>query len=222
MTPFSSGFENLSALLAKNAVAARALAVGAKNQGTKLSAKRAGPVQLSDFLTRFLQVHGVLFGCSTRMHSSYAQMLGSQQSSGLTCGSQRQQQQQQQHWAPTLSPSVTSALGVTGGDDSAVAAAGSGELEDRFAAMLLIVLEEFDEQLSAGSIQDVLLVRLLAICVFSVHYAAGGEANLLGWQDSVYKSEGLAEYTRAQGEHPRSTAEALALTALFGLVNRCA
>jgi hypothetical protein len=220
--PFSGGFENLSALLAKNAAAARAQGLlapagPAEDAARGPSRRRGGAAQLPVFLTRFLHLHGVLFGCSTRMHRSYAQLRGSQP--GFSAPSQ----QSQQSWPPLLSPAVESALCASVAVDSAGPLSSEQDsMEERFAALLQAVLEGFDEQLTAGSVPDVLLVRLLSIALFSVHYAAGREANLLGWHDTVCTEEGLRRYQLEQSGHARTTVEALALTALFGLVNRFA
>ena len=204
-SPFAGSFENLSLLLSKNAAAFTQLR-------PPLPAASRSKRQISAYtgvlLVRFVHLHGQLFSRSTVMHHSYSELLQrSQSQGGVFSGSHSSSQ----HWLPQLSQAVTQSSSAHGEID-----------QEKFSAELRLVLDEFDLQLAAGNLPDVLLVRLLAISLFSVHYAVGRDASLLAWGEEVCSAEGMRRYLRAHSEHDHSAAESLALQALYGLVNRYA
>ncbi|KAJ1391009.1 Est1 DNA/RNA binding domain-containing protein [Ochromonadaceae sp. CCMP2298] len=177
--PFSGGFENLSLLFAKNETAFQGLRDPGRDEGRSGRSERKDcgkrrAEALPHFLTRFLRLHGLLYGWSTQMHLEYAQS--------------------SQSWAPLSSQART--------PPSARA--------DQFALLLRGASKELERQLAEGNLCDSLLVRMLAICLFSVHFAVAKGSNL------------LASPPESGAVNPRTVPESLALQALYALVQRAA
>lgn len=198
--PFSGGLENLAQLIVKNSEIVRHLKPHSKY--ATLKGKANVEMETQAFLLRFVHVHGKLFNLSTRAHQSYGHLIDSQSQS---------QSQSQYHliWSNMSIP-----------PHSLEASSGESESE-LFLSVLRPVLEEFDDLLSAGALPDVMLVRLIVISIFSVHYAVGRDANLLCWSGmTISTEEGMNEYLKLHSNSPRTISESLALHALFGLINK--
>jgi hypothetical protein len=146
---------------------------------------RVNVCTLTSFLARFVQLHGLLFNWATAMH----------------CSCSEEQSGEQASWASELVTFSTAHMMPE-------------EEENTFNGLLKSMLDEFDIQLAAGAFTDELLVRLLAICVFSVHYAVKTEENLLCELD-------LKNSDRNPLNTPiRTIYESYALQLLYSFVNR--
>jgi hypothetical protein len=150
------------------------------------------------------------------MHQSYAQLITF---SAAAAPSAECEGPARSHWLPHLN--LTSRSQQSGTQHSSGSGRHPAE-HDGFALLLRAALDGFEELVGAGSLPDVLLVQLLAISLFSVHFAVGREASMLGCAADLSSSAELEKYVRAHGEHPHTTVECLALMALFGLVTRYA
>lgn len=88
---------------------------------------------------------------------------------------------------------------------------------DSWDSIFRSLLNDFDDLLISNSFGDYLLVRLMAICIFSVHHSSVTDLlsphsdAAIGSQVNVSK-DFLSQY--------RSSAESLALVFLFGIVNK--
>lgn len=110
----------------------------------------------------------------------------------------------------------------------------SAELVTHFNNQLHALLDDYMEQFSANTLTDALLVRLLAICLFSIHYAVSKDANFLAYTDphastnnksnksgyAYMSSEWMRHYLEVSSAQPRSVSESLALQLLYGIVSR--
>lgn len=185
LQPFAGGFENLTLLFENNAQAYRKLPPlppKSSISGAKSSKSRKA-VPLKPFLTRFVHLHGLLFTQTTIMHQSFAQVQenATQESaysahSGMHFAQNTPVSGSQTSWVPVLKTALP-AHTSTGGT-------GGSEMErqcEAFTALLRQVLDEYETHLTVGTLPDALLVQLLAVCMFSVHYAVGREANLLAY-----------------------------------------
>lgn len=238
--PFAGGFENLALLFASNAEAYRklpSLAPSAAQAGVGGGKPRNSrkPVPLKPFLTRFVYLHGLLFSWTTIMHQSYAQLQDSQESAFSSSAPSFGQQEplsgsQASSWVPVLKTGLSAPAGGVGGGNN-----GDNDFDrkyEHFTALLRQVLNEYEVHLTAGNLPDALLVRLLAICLFSVHYAVGKEANLLSYIALAGAKDGgggsaVQQWLEEQRRHcadPQSQArtgtECLALLMLFGIISR--
>jgi len=200
--PFTGGFENLMTMFSKNAVAYAALkkqkvlfdpvlpvSVGSSRKMDK--PKKMDNSKLKSFLTKFIRLHGLLFDWSTQMHRYYSQVDSSSSS--------------------TLSYAAFSHLKL---NSSAAQPEGFGSEDinvDMYITLLHNVLEEYDQQLAQSSLSDQILVKLVAICVFSVHYGSERSNNILLHNTTLENRHHIAT---------RSTPESLALITLFGIINR--
>lgn len=182
LQPFAGGFENLALLFENNAQAFRKLApLPAKgNISSAKSTKSRMAVPLKPFLTRFVYLHGLLFAHTTSVHQSYAQVHenATQESaysahSSLPLAQNTPVSASQTSWVPVLKSGLPAHTSNSGGDIEHQC--------ETFTALLRQVLDEYETHLTVGTLPDALLVQLLAICLFSVHYAVGREANLLAY-----------------------------------------
>ena len=221
--PFSGGIENLAQLFVKKAVIVRHVKPYSKY--TALKGKANVVMETQAFLLRFVHVHGVLFRMSTRAHQSYCHMLGSQSQSQSNSHSLSQHQQ---IWSNTSIPtnpidtlSNNYNINHSNSNCSSNTNSNSESKSDTFMSLMRPVLEEFDDLLSTGALPDVMLVRLIVISIFSVHYAVGRDGNLLCWSGpSVSTKEGIEEYLQIHAGSPRTYSESLAIQALFGIINK--
>jgi len=202
--PFTGGFENLMTMFNKNAVAYSTLkkqkvlfdpivSVGSSRKLDK--PKKVDNSKLKYFLTKFIRLHGLLFDWSTQMHRYHSQV----DTSSSTATSS------------TLSYSAFSHLKL---NSSAAQPEGFGSEEinvDMYFTLLHNVLDEYDQQLMQSALSDQILVKLVAICFFSVHYGSERSNNILLHHSTVENRPNSAT---------RSTSESLALITLFGIINR--
>jgi hypothetical protein len=140
-------------------------------------------------------LHGLLFDWSTQMHRYHSQV----DTSSSTATSS------------TLSYSAFSHLKL---NSSAAQPEGFGSEEinvDMYVTLLHNVLDEYDQQLMQSALSDQILVKLVAICFFSVHYGSERSNNILLHHSTVENRLNSAT---------RSTSESLALITLFGIINR--
>ena len=197
--PFTGGFDNLMTMYGKNAVAFATLKkqkmlvdVGSSKRSDK--EKKIDTVKLKAFLTKFIHLHGLLFDWATQMHRYH-----SQTDSATPYGT-------------TFSHLKASSAQPEG--------FGSTEINvEMYVATLHSVLEEYDQQLAQSALSDQILVKLLVICIFSVHFSAEKDQNILL---SSAKSGDPSSTTGRSREKPqsRSVPECLALISLFGVINR--
>lgn len=105
----------------------------------------------------------------------------------------------------------------------------SAELITHFNNQMHPLLDEYMEQFSANTLTDALLVKLLAICLFSIHYAVSKDANFLAYTDphntkgksgGYMSSEWMRHYLEVSSAQPRTVSESLALQLLYGIVSR--
>ena len=183
----------------KNAVAFAALKkqkmlvdVGSSKRSEK--ERKIDTVKLKAFLTKFVHVHGLLFDWATQMHRHHSQT------------------DQSFSYGTTFSHLKASSAQPDG--------FGSTEISvEMYIASLHNVLEEYDQQLAQSALSDQILVKLLVVCIFSVHFGAGKDQNIL--LSSAAKGDPTSTTTKTN-EKPqsRSVPEALALISLFGVINR--
>eukprot|EP01035_Chromulina_nebulosa_P029542 gene29542-39162_t len=203
--PFTGGFENLMTMYGKNAVAFATLKkqkmlvdVGSSKRSDK--EKRVDTVKLKAFLTKFIHLHGLLFDWATQMHRYHSQ-------------------------TDTSTPYGT-AFSHLKASSAQPEGFGSTEINvEMYVASLHSVLEEYDQQLAQSALSDQILVKLLIICIFSVHFGAEKDQNiLLSSARSGSGDPATTATTSRTREKPqsRSVPECLALISLFGVINRTA
>ena len=223
---------------------------GQADSGT-CAAGAAGAAGTREFLTRFLRLNAELFWAATRMHAQYAQLLArdfSQPSSasgasaslhegsGAVERATGSQASMPRHWAPpTDLPQdmpPEKAVKIDSGRECSTgtrARADGREVEDavvdveKLQELLASVLRDLDRQVAAGALAEALQVRLLAMCLFCVHYSVARDCNMLAQlrtHDHSHDHSPEAEALTEAGAAPHSIAESLALQLLFGLINR--
>lgn len=157
--------------------------------------KKPDTSKLTAFLTKFIRLHGLLFDWSTQMHRDHSQIDHS--SAGVS-------------WAAFSHLKISSLPQPEG--------FGSEEIDvEMFISLLQNVLEDFDHQIAQSILSDEILVKLLVICIFSVHYSARSSSNILLTVRSTESSPGAGQPHKSES---RSTPESLALITLFGVINR--
>ncbi len=220
--PFTGGLENLSLLFAKNARSFQSLMTTTDPAPSR--SKRAGdglPAMTNhpkSFFTSFLRLHGLLFEWSSRMHRD----------------------------AASLPSSIESAMMAGEKGVAPTTEAGGAVDVDEYLSLLQSTLDSLDRLLQSpsagpktasgavpptGVLGEAVLVQLLSICLFSLHYGAMKEENMVmetmayadGDSDAADPFGFLAGGT-GQADHVRgrTVSESLALVTLFGVVNRVA
>lgn len=187
--PFTGGVENLALLFKKNAQTYAKLREAKADADQQLS--------LRMFLTNFVRIHGLLFWWSASMHREYANLLPSAAS---TQGSGA--------WVPPAN--------LASPDEDDADARSAPDLE-KAQALLRDVVEAFEQQLQTANFTDVLLVRLLALCFFSVHFAVGKERNVL--VSSVRDTQSPSPELQ-QVDGPQTKTECIALQFLYSMIIR--
>lgn len=203
LQPFTGGFENLMTIYLKNAVAFAALKKQkvlfdpTQSSTSKKSEKdrKTDNAKLKAFLTKFIRLHGLLFEWATQMHRSHSQQDATAAAPYATVFTH-------------LKANSAQAEGF-GNDEINV---------DMYMSILHSTLEEYDQQLVQSTLSDQILVKLLVICIFSVHYGAERGNNILLSPSSV--REESSSNSKAERAHSRSIPESLALITIFGIINK--
>lgn len=193
--PFTGGLENLSLLFAKNlrSFSAIGTALPSRSHHGDGKSRKGDSARLKTFLTRFVRLHGLLFDWASRMHRDLASVPSSMESSSAPPGQQRQLL----------------------GEEPLSAEAQAEE----FMSVLQTTLEDLDQQLSGSLLDDSLLLQLLVLCLFSVHFGVAQEENLLMHSMSYSDDPDLCAGSSGASA-PRTVTESLGLIALFGVINK--
>lgn len=164
-----------------------------KGSGGRRSATSSTAVepaaQLRALLIRFVHLHGYLFHWTSRMHREYAQLLQLQSKEhSIATTTSPTAAESTSMWLSPITAAVAAAERVHSHDDDEERQQHQQQQQvdsQEYARLLRVVLEEYDQQLSSGALSDALLVRMIAICLFSVHYAVAKEDNLLACNNAT-------------------------------------
>jgi hypothetical protein len=225
--PFAAGVENLVVLFDKNGRLYKQLKSGEGQQQLIDSLshiadknKKAIAFRVKTFLIMFVRLHGVLFGWTRRAVKLMAN--------------------ENDHQRNAAVPEAPQEEALPTGDEAGPAAAASKPIRpedlaafnaEGFREMCQSVLEEFDSLLAASAFGETLLVRMLVLCIFSVHEASRilssssttTAATTTGRNDTNYNRESDESDHRRDAEAStasRSLSESLALFQNIGLVNK--
>lgn len=217
--PFSGGFENLSSLFEKNVQTTERLSQELKQAPPELQARKNNDVfRFKSFLSSFVRVHGLFFAWSVRMHLEFIKKLDSttSQASDTT----------------TLLSKLNTAMArnVLHNTNSS-----NNDIDlERFHDLTQSLLEDFDMLVVSGNrLSDLYLLRLMTVCIFSVHFAELPSEDLLNDSASFssFLQQSSASFSSQQQQQEtevdigdvkptRSLIQSLALSLVFGLVNR--
>lgn len=152
-------------------------------------------IRFKYFLTSFVRLHSLLFSWTIQMHADHAHLPDASQTALVT------------ELNGILSNSVLKGT--------------QGMNTEEFHELLENLLRDLDLLIFTPKLTDLHLLRLVAICIFSIHFADTPERNaessflssLSSIEDSTAEAEEIAHRTKVQS---------LALTVLFKLVSRVA
>lgn len=169
--------------------------------------RKGDTLRFKFFLTNFVRLHAYLFSWSVRMHLLYLKNAGVVSSQNST-------------ESTTLLSKLDDSLGRK-------LLKSSRKVDIEMLQQLTVsVLEDFDHLLQLGRLNDLHLLRLLAISIFTVHFAEMPETTLLSTDSnfSSFLQSSSVRSTQASIEPAnkpdRTLIQSQALIALFGLVNR--
>eukprot|EP00981_Chlorochromonas_danica_P006442 scaffold1389_cov251-Ochromonas_danica.AAC.40 len=208
--PFSGGLQNLAKLYSINVESFRSLQ--RQYRGDHNS-------RFKYFLTSFVRLNGLLFGWTINMHRDYIVLTGGDEPSTQSSVALGNDSIAVNQLHDMLSSSVfkTSSKYVN---------------EVEFSELLEEVMRDLDLLINTPKLTDLHLLRLVAICIFSVHFAesperCGIEGNdsgnsFLSSFSSVEDSQPQADYSEAEEVEYRTKVQSLALSMLFKLISRVA
>lgn len=210
--PFSGGLQNLAKLYSINVESFRSLQRqyhGDHNSRFKF------------FLTSFVRLNGLLFGWTINMHRDYIVLTGGDELSTQSSVALGNDSIAVNQLHEMLSSSVFKASSKY-----------VNEVE--FSELLEAVMRDLDLLINTPKLTDLHLLRLVAICIFSVHFAESpercgiegsgndGANSFLSSFSSVEDSQPQADYSEAEEVEYRTKVQSLALSMLFKLVSRIA
>jgi hypothetical protein len=205
--PFSGGFENLTRLFEMNLTSYEALQQEVQNAHD--FNKKNDHTKFKFFLTSFVRLHGYFFSWSIRMHLEHLKGNTELISSQATQTSE----------STTLLSKLHDTL------NSKILRHDREINNEKLQDMTSTILEDFDYLISSGKLTDLHLLRLIAICIFSVHFAELPDAQLLSADSnfsSFLKNSSFSQQSAAVSlpRPQRTIIQSMTLVLLFGIVNR--
>jgi hypothetical protein len=170
---FTGGFENIARLFAVNKSSFEQLhqQVQRPNFSEQLRSRKPDNTKFKYFLTSFVRLHGIFFAWSIRMHLEYLKATGSVSVDESHISSS---QKSTSHESSTLLNQLNEIM------SSSVLKGVPDDIQaDQIHGMIMNVLEELDVQLHSQKLTDLHLLRLIAISIFSVHFAENPEFSSL-------------------------------------------
>ena len=238
---FTGGFENIARLFAVNKSSYEQLHQQVQRPNfSDLRSRKPDNTKFKYFLTSFVRLHGILFAWSIRMHLEYLKATGG----GNTTVEEKavsSSQKSASHESSSLLSHLNDIM------SSSVLKGVTDEIQiDQIHGMIMSLLEELDVQLHSQKLTDLHLLRLVAISIFSVHFAENPEFSCLNTTNEGAKDKNTGSggdlsvfihscsmASSGDGQAPDSTGtsgsgsltyrskiQSLALVAIFGLVNR--
>jgi len=236
--PFMPGLENLNSLFVKNCKAyddSYVQGVSINSQQAKLNSSimklTNNSWKLNTFLFRFIYLHGLLFRWSCDMHHDYLVRMNSSSRSY-----DQPPPEQFDTLRKLLEPVMTKRMAETRDLTSHKTMDPS-----YFSEIMRRTLDDFNDYLTSVSSSqfqqgqgcDLVFVRMVTICIFSVHFAVSTEHNLLVQlvppsptpppdPNRLMRINTLIDTSQPSDRlyHRHTVLESLALQTLYGLMNR--
>lgn len=243
--PFMPGLENLNSLFVKNCKAyddSYVQGVSINSQQAKLNSSimklTNNSWKLNTFLFRFIYLHGLLFRWSCDMHHDY--LMRTNSSSRSYDQSAPPLSEQFDTLRKLLEPVMTKRMA-----DTRDLTSHRPMDPSYFSEIMRRTLDDFNEYLTSVSSSqfqqgqgcDLVFVRMVTICIFSVHFAVSTEHNLLVQSGSppslttppselsrLMKISTVIDTSSQPSDsrlyHRHTVLESLALQTMYGLMNR--
>lgn len=216
--PFQTGVDNLKVIFDKSMRNSGRLGEG--DWGNKRGG--GGSSALTRFLSNFVQLHGALFSLAIK-EAGLAETIAVAASAGaepvLSGQTRHVLSGDEFQYALGTTPSPTSVASEIATAHAAAVAKTSSFMY----SLMPDILEDIDKLLSnpqSGLSADILL-RVIAICVFSVHISkCEMERKLAVNTDSAHQSPHRVGQEDGNRRSVRTSAESLALIFLFSLINK--
>jgi hypothetical protein len=191
--PFEGGYENLKVLFDKNLRSYNQLQ--SRQYNDSRDEKKNKIMKTKSFCTNFIRLHGILF-----YWSRATMKLGSLASESVV-----DEDEVETEFDSDL------VANLNNNDNKQDSSKLAPDIDaNEVLSLIQLVLDEFDQLITMSAFGDPLLVRLLVICIFSIH---NGKNTLLSCI-----SEDVSQDTQIY----HSKSESLSLILLFGIINKIA
>lgn len=213
LQPFTGGYENLAVIFCKNTTKFQILNEKSNSNSYNNHRDRKSFMKLNNFMTLFIRLHGLLFWWNTLIQSETEESELSQNSQGEYFN---------------LLTKKSGENGILSAEKMGLSKVNERINPDYYQDILRRTMKEYDELLQLPTLTDTILIKLLVICIFSIHHSiATMEGTLIA---NAVKSTNSSQLTENDTDNNSSASQlllsirastaSLARTTLYNMITK--